>query len=95
METFRERDRQLEEAEPIELVEEEEIQDQPMNDEQYAAARRAMNLGSKLLKESQAYVALSRVKSMDGLRIEDLDLEFCKKPCNITALAEMDRMRKM
>ncbi|GBL93040.1 hypothetical protein AVEN_54667-1 [Araneus ventricosus] len=54
-------------------------------------------LGSKLFKEGQAYVVLSRVKSMDGLIIEDLDCSKLtgKKPCNVTALAEMDRMRNI
>ncbi|GBL72506.1 hypothetical protein AVEN_115416-1 [Araneus ventricosus] len=48
-------------------------------------------------EEDQAYVVLSRVKSMDGLRIEDLDCSKLtgKKPCNITALAETDRMRNI
>ena len=43
----------------------------------------------------RAYVALSRVKSLKGLQIEEIDNTklLGKKPCNNDALAEMDRMR--
>lgn len=44
---------------------------------------------------SKAYVALSRVRSLEGLRIEELDSSKItgKKPCNNDALAEMEKMR--
>ncbi|KAF8763534.1 hypothetical protein HNY73_021712 [Argiope bruennichi] len=51
-------------------------------------------LGRNLFAAGQAYVALSRVKSLDGLLIELDCLKLIGKvPCNNEALQEMDRMR--
>ncbi|KAG8246181.1 hypothetical protein J6590_089976 [Homalodisca vitripennis] len=55
-----------------------------------------LDLGSRLFAAGLAYVALvSRVRSLDGIRIEELD---CSKvtgntPCNSEALNEMMRLR--
>ncbi|KAJ8869679.1 hypothetical protein PR048_028672 [Dryococelus australis] len=52
-------------------------------------------LGPKLFAAGQVHFALSRVRSLDGLEIEELDYAKLsdEKPNNAEALMEMNRMR--
>jgi len=54
-------------------------------------------LGPKLFAEGQAYVTLSRICSLDGLVIEELDCTKLTgdKCCNKSAIAEMERLRRL
>lgn len=56
-----------------------------------------INLGPKIFAPGQAYVALSRVRTFDGIRLEELDCGKITGPnvCNKKALEEMERLRTL
>jgi hypothetical protein len=53
-----------------------------------------LNVASKIFAPVQGYVALSRVSSLNGLRLNELD---CEKPTNENTdeLKEMERLRTL
>lgn len=55
-----------------------------------------IDLGKKILAKGQAYVALSRVKNLQGMALCDIDAhKLLKNPHDNRALSEMTRMRNL
>ena len=56
-----------------------------------------VNLGPKLFAPGQAYTALSRVRTFDGLEIDEIDSKKLIGPnvCNVSALKELERLRSL
>lgn len=55
-----------------------------------------IDLGKSLFAKGQAYVALSRVKTIEGLFISALDHnKLLKNPHDSRSLAELDRLRNL
>lgn len=53
-------------------------------------------LGKKIFAKGQAYVALSRVRSLQRLAIPEIEQKkLFQRPCDESALAELERLRSV